>query len=537
MLNGSLTTTHEAPRFTIESSSNYMGVSRREEALRFGVRQDRAPLLDLADYRVTFRAGGSALTVGHTTFGASRHLVSEFASRGATLAWTRGGTQLTVGALNAASTVGWDNLVGIDRPKNRVMGAALGRELIARRPGALRVDATVLDASRLPVNAFTQGAVIDAEQSAGGSLQLSAATPGQRVRLIGGYSRSRFDNPARDGELTGDTIVRAVERETRGARFVEANLSPVQNVNVRGFGVANVVLAWRHERIDPLYRSVAAPVQADRQQNAADANLSLGPISGQLGWSWSRDNLGRVSTILTTVGDNGLANVAVPVAQLFRLRRGQSVFPTLTLSFTRTHQRADGVPAGNIFRPQDLPDQLSNSSDLGAQWQLGRWRIAARRNRSRQDNRQAERETADFSSGSEVLSVGTSFGASADVALDLGKDFQRSEERAEQTDARRLTLNANLRRGQSTSLVLAASLLRSQPSTGPASVNGEQRVELTQPLAFLRDASGGTRGQVFLRFGRTTSLLPDFDQQATNPMARQARRQWALASGLNLRVF
>ena len=32
VLNGSLTTTHEAPRFTIESSSNYMGVSRREEA-------------------------------------------------------------------------------------------------------------------------------------------------------------------------------------------------------------------------------------------------------------------------------------------------------------------------------------------------------------------------------------------------------------------------------------------------------------------------------------------------------------------------
>ena len=537
IINGTLTTTHERSRFTLETSSNYVGASRRKEALRFGKQGNEAPRFDLADYRVTLRSGHSALTLGQTSFGNSRHLVNAFSSRGASLAWTRGSTQLTLGALSAAPIVGWDHPLGLDRPNHRMLGASLGREFIPRHPGALRVETTVLNASMLPINGFTQGAVVDAETSAGGAVQFAAATPGQRIRLTGGIARSRFDNPRRDAQLTADTVVIAVERETRGARFFEANLAPVQNHIIRGLGAVNVGVAYRHERIDPLYRSVTAQLQADRQQDAADATFALGAISGQLGWSSSRDNLGGVPSILTTRGRVGTANLAVPIAQLVHATRRAAALPTLTLVLNRSHQRGDALPAGNVFRPQDFPNQLTTTSDLGAQWQVGRWRLAARRNRARQDNRQVDRELADFSTGTDALSVGTSFGTSADMALDVGDDFQRSEERGQQTDTRRLTLNANLRRGRGTSFVLAISLLQTRPPTGPSTVNGEQRAELTQPLTLLRDASGGARGQFFLRLGRSTARLPDFARQTIDPMSQLRQRQWALSSGLNLRVF
>ncbi len=536
-LNGSLQTTHERSRFVIETSSNVVGSSRRQEALRFFQRQEAAPRIDLSDYRVVLRTGGANLTIGNTTFGSSRHLINGFGSRGASLAWTRGGTQLAVGALNAAPIVGWDHLVGLNRPNNRVVGASIGRDLIASRPGAIKLDLTMLEASMLPLGGFRQGAVLDAEQSRGGSFQLSMATPGQRLRFAGGVSRSRFDNPPLDPQLTGDTVVRAVERESRGARFVESNIGVLQNRTVRGLGAVNLGLGYRHERVDPLYRSVTAPVQSDRQNDGADATFSFGAVSGQLGWSWSRDNLARLATILTTLSRSNSANVAVPLAQLVRAKRAVALWPTLSLSLNRVHQLGDGLPDGGVFRAQDVPDQVNTNRDVGAQWQVGRWRVAARQNRSMQDNRQDTRQRADFRAGSDVLSLGVTLGASADIAIDVGDDFQRSEERGEQTDTRRVTLNTNLRRGQGTSLVLALSLLNTKPPTGPATINSEQRVELTQPLSFWRDASGGTRGQLFLRYGRSTARLPDFLQVATNPLAQVTQRQWAVSSGLNLRVF
>ncbi len=536
-LNGSLNTTHERARFVIETSSNLMGSSRRQEALRFSQRQNAAPRVDLSDYRIVMRSGGANLTIGHTTFGASRHLINSFGSRGASLAWTHGGTQIAVGALNAAPIVGWDHLIGLNRPNHRVVGASIGREVIPTRPGALKLDLTMLDASMLPLGGFRQGAVLDAEQNRGGALQLSMATPGQRLRFAGGLARSRFGNPSLDPQLTGDTVVRAVERTSRSARFVEGSLGVVQQRRIRGLGLVNLGLGYRHERVDPLYRSVTAPVQADRQNDGADATFSLGAISGQLGWAWSRDNLARLATILTTLSRSNTATVAVPVAPLLHITKGVAWWPALSFSLNRVHQLGDALPTGGVFRAQDLPDQYNTNRDVAAQWQIGRWRASIRQNRSVQDNRQDTRQRADFRAGSDMVSLGLSVGASADIALDVGDDFQRSEERGEQTDTRRITLNTNLRRGQGTSLLLAVSVLNTQPPTGASTINNEQRVELTQPLSFWRDGSGGARGQLFLRYGRSTARLPDFLQAATNPLAQVTQRQWAVSSGLNLRVF
>src|SRR5439155_22378644 len=120
------------------------------------------------------------------------------------------------------------------------------------------------------------------EQSAGGSLQLTAALPNQRLRLAGGYTRSRFENPARDAELLGSVVARRPRSETRGARFVEATAVVLQNVSVPLVGPANVTVGIRDERVDPLFRSITAQTAADHQQDAVEVTLALGAITAQL---------------------------------------------------------------------------------------------------------------------------------------------------------------------------------------------------------------------------------------------------------------
>jgi hypothetical protein len=534
-LSSSLSATGDHPAFRVETSANMLGASRREEALRFSLRPANAPRYDLADYRFTIKAGDASLTMGHTGYGASRHLISGFSSRGLSAAWSRGGTQLSAATLNATSIVGWDHLIGMNNGNHRVFAAGLGREIVVSRPGLMRIDATVMDASRLPHTGFTQGAVVDAETSTGGSVQVSAASAGQRLRLTSGVSKSTFDVPARDGQLAGDSTLVPLLRKSRSARFLEAGVVPVQGVTIPGLGQAILSIGVRHERVDPLYRSVTAPAQADRQQEGIDANANAGPVSIQMAVGRARDNLESVPTLMTTRDKTRSSAVAVQLGQLLRVVRLASWFPTLSLSTNRTEQVADGVPAGGGFQPSELPNQVSTIRDAAAQWQAGSWRFSVRSNLAQQDNRQTGRDLSDFESGSDAVSAGWSFGPSGDVSVDLAEDHLLAKERNERSETRRVTVNLNLRRGQSTSLSMALSLLRTQPPTGGVTTNGSQHVELTQPLTFLRDRNGGARGQLFVRFGRTSARLPDFAAQIPNVFLQQ--RQWTVSSGLNVRMF
>src|SRR4030095_1368366 len=101
-----------------------------------------------------------------------------------------------------------------------------------------------------------------------------------------------------------------------------------------------------------------------------------------------------------------------------------------------------------------------------------------------------------------------------DVALDLGDEFQTSKERNETTRVRRATFNGSYRPWLNTNLLGALSLVRSRPPTGAATVNGDQRIELSQNLN-LWAGPGGSRGQLFVRYARTTALLPDFTSLLT----------------------
>lgn len=537
VLNAGLRSSREQNGLSLTTQSNYVGVTRRQEALEFGVRGDKAPMIDLADYLIGIRASDVAVSLGHVTFGNTRHLANNFAARGGTLSFTRGPTTVSVGAMNGSPQVGWNDLIGMERPTDRVFGAAISQELVAAHPGALRLDLNLVDGSKQPRTSFTQSAVVDAERSEGGSMQLSAALPNQRLRLSGGYTRSRFENPARDGDLLGGVVTRRPIPVTRGARFVEASAVVLQNANVPLAGSANVTIAFRDERVDPLFRSVAAQTNADHAQDAGDVTISLGAITAQLSQSWSRDNLGHVQSILTTLSNASTANIAIPIAQVTGVHSHLALFPVFTVALNRTHQLADGVPVNGAFRPTDLPDQVSSVGDVAAQWQVGQLRLSLRGNQAYQDNRQDTRQNADFDSGVRAISLGSPIGTMGDLSIDAGDEFQTARERDETTRVRRFTLNGSLHPRSATNLVAALSLLRNRPQTGAATLNSEQRLELSQGFNLWPAAPGAQPGQLFVRYARTSSLLPDVSVLGVSSPSLVRRAQWTIASGLNLTLF
>lgn len=362
-LTSGLRSAHQGTAWMVESQGNLAGASRREQALRFAQRGGEAPRVDLSDYVVTVTGPRTRLSMGHVSIGNHRLLANAFTSRGLIVANALGLTTLTVGAVSGTSVVGWDNLVGLDRPQHRILSAALTRELIPQRAGALRASVSLLDGSLAPEQSFTQGAVVDAERSSGIGVQVSGAAAGERIRVAAGYARSRFTNPLRDRELVGDSSIVPVTATARNARYAELSVGIVQGKTLPLVGPASLVTGYRHERIDPLYRTTAASLQADQQQHAFDVTGSLGIVSLQLTRVQSRDNLADVPSVLRTgTRPSTLAGgIVLPTATRFgRIAR---YLPTLSVNLTRAHQLAFAAPTNGDFRAQDLPDQARARQD------------------------------------------------------------------------------------------------------------------------------------------------------------------------------
>ena len=105
--------------------------------------------------------------------------------------------------------------------------------------------------------------------------------------------------------------------------------------------------------------------------------------------------------------------------------------PRLGLTFDRTHQFGAFMPTNGEFRPDLIPDQISLNYNLSADWQITKWRLGYRFNRSSQDNRQQGRELADLAN----LINGVTLGINATRALDV--NFELNDERAKNFELQR----------------------------------------------------------------------------------------------------
>lgn len=505
-----------------------IGVSHRPTALRFGELQSDAPKWDLSDYLLEVRAGRAGLSQGHVSLDGQRHLISGFSSRGALLtARPSDRVDLAFGAVNGSSLVGWDNFLGLDDGDHRILSGSLGLEIL-ERPGGLRVELSGMDGSVLPVSGFNQGAITDAEESRGFGAVVRAADPSGRVRFEGGFARSTFVNPEDPTLALGDALV-PVEEETRNARYLEASAAVLRGVALGDSRSLDFTLGWRHERVDPLYRSLGAYAGADRLDHQFEAQAQVARIDIRGSLARSEDNLGDVPSILKTKTRRTGVGVGVPLPTLFAsdaFGAGASWLPHLSWSFDRTHQFGAGLPVGGGFDPSHVPDQASVNHTLSASWSLAQWlSLGYRLNRSHQDNRQPGRENADFTNRTHGLTAGVR--PLPTLSFDLSLDLESAEnhERDETED----TWRAGLRTSW---MPLDRSIL----GFGVSRTVSEDDAATRRRASTLLDAQwssfvpGLSRlgGGYFLRFaraiGETRDDVFDFDDR---------QETWTFSSGLS----
>ncbi len=415
---GSLKTEMGRGQWSMQSQYQIAVSEFRKEALRFNQLGANAPKVDLANYLMQFQHGQQRFMAGHTTYGTNRHLITNFASRGLTLTFPLGSrSDFAVAALNGTNDVGWDNFFGIANRRHQILSGTFGFEFFPHRRGGLRFEAGLLNGWLQPRNSFNQGSINDAERSQGLSFRLLFTDKAQRLRFDGSLTRGRFTNP-NDPLLNRGFDLVPVRETTRGARYVEVGYDLLKDFAVSSVPTQtraqaqtpatarklNLTLNLRHERVDPLFRSIGATqLQADRYQNQLELIGSFGEVSFNATHVRFNDNLAGIPSILKTFTRRNAFAANAPLATLLGNDPTQPSpimlkwLPRVGYTFDRVHAFAAFVPINGGFNdPSTIPDQVSLNQTFIAEWQTPQLRFSYRFNHSLQDNRQRGRERADL---------------------------------------------------------------------------------------------------------------------------------------------
>ncbi len=517
--------------WSFEPRANVIGVTNQPEALRFGQEGEEAPKADLSAYSLKLGRGSGFALLGGVQVGEHRFLAQQFGSRGLQLRLPLGArVDATLAAASGTQIVGFDNLTGLERSEHQLLIGTFGFELLKRASG-LRLEASYLDGSLQPESSFNQGSVTDAEESRGYGLRLLGSTPSQRLRFEGGWARSEFENPADPFLFQGADVV-AVEPETRAARYAELNAGLLQRTLANG-GALSFDLALRHSRVDPQYRTIAAFLQADREENTAELRSQIGPASVQLTHSRAEDNLDDIRSLLTTKTQRSSANLALPIGQLVKSEELRPWLPALTYTFDRTHQFGVGVPLQGSFNLSFIPDQVSLNQLASLDWSFPRLRVGLRLGESDQDNRQVGRENADLGVRTAGLALGASPHADLDLTLEASRELSDNREFAQENETVRYAGSCNWRITPFWTATATASKTDSEdhPLTRTSSSwNGD--AQIAWRFEKKRGERHGLSGQLFLRFLEQSIDGRDLQFDSSNQSS-----SWNLTSGLTLSLF
>lgn len=444
-LQGSLRTNIERKSFGLQSQFDVVGSSYRPEALRYGILGDKAPKIDLASYLMQFKLGQTNFNAGQITYGSNRYLINSFASRGLSLSLpVNKHADFSMAAMNGSNIVGWSNLFGLDNRDHQVVSGKLGYEVFERRPGGLRLEATILSGSLLPLTSFNQNQINDAEKSRGAGFRVSATDKAQRLQLDAGFTRSHSVN-TQDPLLDPSLSARGAQGETSDARYFDISYKLLQEAPLTENTKASLQVNFQHERVDPLFRSVAADTQANKFFNQIGLVANLGEVTAIYSHGRYNDNLDDIPSILKTMTRRHNLMVGLPMASLFGQRAmasqsstQQSMWlPQLSFSYDRTHQFAVGVPINSDFKEPQIPNQIGANYLLTAEWQSQRWRYSYRLNYSAQDNLASNREDTKMRNLINGFTLGFNPHNAFDVNFDVSLERALNEDNNMNKDQRR----------------------------------------------------------------------------------------------------
>lgn len=531
---------------TFGVSATVIGTSEQEQALRYGLKGDDAPRVDLSDYTLRSARGPFDLSVGHVQFGRHRHLAEGFGGRGAQLSLAAGRLDAAFTVSSGSQVVGWSDLFGFERPDHRMASASLGLEVLDR-PGGLRLELSALDGSVLPLTDFNQGAIVDAEESRGMAVRAVASDASGRLRLDGGLSRSTLRVPA-DPALEawggshslflyaqvqpmlepGYEFV-PVEETTADARYLEADVDLLRDIPLGASRTFALSIGYRHERVDPLYRSLAAYAAADQASHHVQLTGDVAGLVLNASHTRLQDNLDEIASILKTLTRRTGAGVTAPLAQIFQVGEGAEWLPMVQLTLDRTHQFGRALPENGGFDPSHIPDQVSDTRSAALNWQWQRLGFGYRLDLSRQDNRQPGRENADFKT--RVHAFSTQLMPTPTLMLDLGLDFDRAESEEEgQVDLRRrFGVGANWAAFARTSIALNASRADDRDE---ADTRRREALQFSGQLSSALPWLGEHGGTFFLRYSRSLERFEDREFDLDESFA-----MWSWDSGLSFTFF
>lgn len=481
------------------------GSSFQPEALRFGELGKKAPLIDLSSYLIEISKGRFKVNFGHVSFGSNRHLVNSFSSRGISVTIPVGKqNEVSVAAMNGTSIVGFDNFVGIRTGRHSILGATFAREFFKERPGGLRTEFTVFRGSVLPLTNFNGGEVNDAEKSLGFGFKTLGNAFKERLRYEIGVTRSKFTNPS-DRLLEQDLTVTQVREVWRTARYGEISFDFLKDAKIWKEKTLKLTGTYRHEEIQPLFRSIGASTQADRRQNQFEVTVNLGEMNFTYGNLRDRDNLGNITSILQTLGRRQNTIFSLPLNSFFTPEKTKKWLPQISYSYDFVHQFGAFLPVNGEFRDlSQVPDQMTHNQTVNAVWQLSdKFNFSYRYNRTFQDNRQPGREIADFRSLINAVTVGTKPFGSLDLDIELSRENQQNLEQPRTDQTFRLgtrltwrtpflknsTFNANL-----------STTLAGDTNNSTDSRNAEFDVQWTYKFGFGTKKFKKAEAQFFIRY-------------------------------------
>ncbi|MGI0492566.1 hypothetical protein ACN4EG_12330 [Alkalinema pantanalense CENA528] len=418
---GGFSTTFTAGTFISKSNFAFVGSTFQNEALRFGELGENAPPVDLSEYLLDTTWGPVQALLGHTCHGNHPFLLNNACSRGLVIK-----TQLTdrlsldLSSLRSESIVGFDNFFGLENSDNNTNAITLGYQILkSEAGGGVRFEATFMDGSKLAEGNFNEGQVVDAEKSRGFGLRLTGNDNSNRFKFDLGYALSTFTNPSEpDPELTDGLNVVEVEPVTKDAYYLEASYELLKEVPIGGDRTFSLSLSGRHERINPLYKSLGAAIGADQMQTQLALNGSLAGATFQIQHTESEDNLANIPTILKTKNRATSFNLTVPLQTV--LKTTNVFLPTLTYSYQLNRQFGANVPIPELseFDASEIPNQVTTSHQLGASWTIDSLSLSFQHSNTLQDNRQLGRETSDFLNISNQINA--SWQASPTLQISLG---------------------------------------------------------------------------------------------------------------------
>jgi hypothetical protein len=477
----------------VSGDATIVGVSHRNDALRFGEMQEEAPRVDLSSYRVGFEEAsrGLRLQLGQVRQGSHPDLLRGHQARGLQAEGRLpGGVEVATALMHGSNRVGWSELTGLGERDHRILASQAGVDLLSARPGRLALEATLVDGSRLPRAGFQRAEVVEPETGRGYGLRMEGATPGL---------------------LQGVGLPRAMQGSVRGT------------------------VRWG--RVDPFYRALGTFVRGDILERVADVQADAGPLSLSLTLDRSRDNLDQIPSILTTRTNRQSLRVGLPLGRLpgpggAAVDRS-ALLPAIVYQHNQTHQFGANVPVDGGFDPSHIPDQMNDVHNLSLEWDRRPLRLGVRGGYTFQDNRQPGREANDFRNTTLGAALGFSPGgrtelsmeAAREVADNLGRDRTEVTLRGSVSGRLGLWQDAGLRASWSPSRTEAVGedLLRTR---------GSAQVEFSQRLRTDRGPRGPLSGQLFVRFAHQATGTTDRDLGVED-----RRREWNLASGLSLTLF